>query len=174
MTDSKLKGWAEDHPSSADGPMSKQGTPGTLVGETRGRCCPAQGDGKLLTVLVMTLPFLIRAKYPTPCNIPGSGSCHTRDFLSGTPTRDGFGGQRRRLRVSLGDVIAVVRGTAILAKHAWCGGNFLEVMEQILAKIPSENNKLTYSHGTYLFHYIYQDRFIYLCITLNDPEPSAS
>uniref|UniRef100_F7BS73 AP-3 complex subunit delta-1 n=1 Tax=Monodelphis domestica TaxID=13616 RepID=F7BS73_MONDO len=41
----------------------------------------------------------------------------------------------------------VARGTTILAKHAWCGGNFLEVTEQILAKIPSENNKLTYSHG---------------------------
>jgi len=41
----------------------------------------------------------------------------------------------------------VARGTTILAKNAWCGGNFLEVTEQILAKIPSENNKLTYSHG---------------------------
>lgn len=41
----------------------------------------------------------------------------------------------------------VARGTTILAKHAWCSGNFLEVTEQILAKIPSENNKLTYSHG---------------------------
>ncbi|NXI01412.1 VAMP7 protein, partial [Pachycephala philippinensis] len=59
----------------------------------------------------------------------------------------------------------VARGTTILAKHAWCGGNFLEVTEQILAKIPSENNKLTYSHGNYLFHYICQDRIIYLCIT---------
>ncbi|AWP12427.1 Vesicle-associated membrane protein 7 isoform 2 [Scophthalmus maximus] len=44
----------------------------------------------------------------------------------------------------------VARGTTILAKHAWCGGNFLEVTEQILAKIPSENNKLTYSHGSFL------------------------
>ncbi|XP_032411326.1 vesicle-associated membrane protein 7 isoform X1 [Xiphophorus hellerii] len=59
----------------------------------------------------------------------------------------------------------VARGTTILAKHAWCGGNFLEVTEQILAKIPSENNKLTYSHGSYLFHYICHDRIIYLCIT---------
>ncbi|KAL7979420.1 hypothetical protein Chor_004578 [Crotalus horridus] len=59
----------------------------------------------------------------------------------------------------------VARGSTILAKHAWCGGNFLEVTEQILAKIPSENNKLTYSHGNYLFHYICQDRIIYLCIT---------
>uniref|UniRef100_A0A8C6KFP4 AP-3 complex subunit delta-1 n=1 Tax=Nothobranchius furzeri TaxID=105023 RepID=A0A8C6KFP4_NOTFU len=53
----------------------------------------------------------------------------------------------------------VARGTTILAKHAWCGGNFLEVTEQILAKIPSENNKLTYSHGSeswfVLTHFIF-------------------
>uniref|UniRef100_A0A8D0FAG3 AP-3 complex subunit delta-1 n=1 Tax=Strix occidentalis caurina TaxID=311401 RepID=A0A8D0FAG3_STROC len=50
----------------------------------------------------------------------------------------------------------VARGTTILAKHAWCGGNFLEVTEQILAKIPSENNKLTYSHGKLVS--IHEDR----------------
>lgn len=68
----------------------------------------------------------------------------------------------------------VARGTTILAKHAFCGGNFLEVTEQILAKIPSENNKLTYSHGNYLFHYICQDRIIYLCITDDDFERSKA
>uniref|UniRef100_A0A8C9PX84 Uncharacterized protein n=1 Tax=Spermophilus dauricus TaxID=99837 RepID=A0A8C9PX84_SPEDA len=51
----------------------------------------------------------------------------------------------------------VARGTTILAKHAWCGGNFLEVIEQILAKIPSENNKLIYSHGNYLKPLIFSD-----------------
>ncbi|XP_073216653.1 vesicle-associated membrane protein 7 isoform X8 [Lepidochelys kempii] len=68
----------------------------------------------------------------------------------------------------------VARGTTILAKHAWCGGNFLEVTEQILARIPSENNKLTYSHGNYLFHYICQDRIIYLCITDDNFERSRA
>uniref|UniRef100_A0A8C5WFD2 Vesicle-associated membrane protein 7 n=1 Tax=Leptobrachium leishanense TaxID=445787 RepID=A0A8C5WFD2_9ANUR len=68
----------------------------------------------------------------------------------------------------------VARGTTILANHAWCGGNFLEVTQQILAKIPSENNKLTYSHGSYLFHYICQDRIIYLCITDDDFERSRA
>ncbi|MED6235402.1 Vesicle-associated membrane protein [Ataeniobius toweri] len=68
----------------------------------------------------------------------------------------------------------VARGTTILAKHAWCGGNFLEVTEQILAKIPSENNKLTYSHSSYLFHYICHDRIIYLCITDDDFERSRA
>ncbi|KAM4886244.1 vesicle-associated membrane protein 7 isoform 1-T1 [Sylvia borin] len=78
-------------------------------------------------------------------------------------------------RAAMAILFAVVaRGTTILAKHAWCGGNFLEVTEQILAKIPSENNKLTYSHGNYLFHYICQDRIIYLCITDDDFERSRA
>ncbi|XP_033290028.1 vesicle-associated membrane protein 7-like [Orcinus orca] len=71
-------------------------------------------------------------------------------------------------------LFAVARGTTILAGHAWCGGNFLEVTEQILAKIPSENNKLTYLHGNYLFHYICQDRIVYLCITDDDFERSRA
>lgn len=58
--------------------------------------------------------------------------------------------ERNLQLVAMAILFAVVaRGTTILAKHAWCGGNFLEVTEQILAKIPSENNKLTYSHGRY-------------------------
>uniref|UniRef100_A0A3Q3D447 Vesicle-associated membrane protein 7 n=1 Tax=Hippocampus comes TaxID=109280 RepID=A0A3Q3D447_HIPCM len=57
----------------------------------------------------------------------------------------------------------VARGTTILAKHAWCGGNFLEVTEQILAKIPSENNKLTYSHASVLCVYVFNDILFFLC-----------
>uniref|UniRef100_A0A672KZ55 AP-3 complex subunit delta-1 n=1 Tax=Sinocyclocheilus grahami TaxID=75366 RepID=A0A672KZ55_SINGR len=54
----------------------------------------------------------------------------------------------------------VARGSTVLAKHACFSGNFLEVTEQILAKIPSENNRLTYSHGSYLFHYICHERIV--------------
>lgn len=64
----------------------------------------------------------------------------------------------------------VSRGTAILAKYASCAGNFVEVTEQILSKIPPENGKMTYSHGSYLFHYISEDRLIYMCITDDDFE----
>lgn len=64
----------------------------------------------------------------------------------------------------------VSRGTSILAKYASCAGNFTEVTDQILAKIAPENGKLTYSHGNYLFHYISEDRIIYLCITDDDFE----
>lgn len=64
----------------------------------------------------------------------------------------------------------VARGTTVLAKYASCAGNFTEVTEQILAKIPPDNSKLTYSHGSYLFHYICEDRIVYLCITDDDYE----
>uniref|UniRef100_A0A8C9DFQ4 Uncharacterized protein n=1 Tax=Prolemur simus TaxID=1328070 RepID=A0A8C9DFQ4_PROSS len=56
----------------------------------------------------------------------------------------------------------ILFGATILAKHAWCGGNFLEVTEQILAKIPSENNKLTYSHGNYFLYNYHPEPMIQL------------
>ncbi|KAK3738254.1 hypothetical protein RRG08_039665 [Elysia crispata] len=59
----------------------------------------------------------------------------------------------------------VARGNTVLAKYASCAGNFTEVTEQILSKIPQGNSKLTYSHGSYLFHYVTEDRITYLCIT---------
>ena len=59
----------------------------------------------------------------------------------------------------------IARGSMILTKYAACVGNFSEVTEQILNKIPSENSKLTYSHSNYLFHYIKEDGIVYLCIT---------
>jgi vesicle-associated membrane protein 7 len=44
----------------------------------------------------------------------------------------------------------VARGTTILAQHAGCAGNFIEVTEQVLAKISPETSKLTYSHGRFV------------------------
>ena len=43
----------------------------------------------------------------------------------------------------------VARGQTILAKYASCAGNFTEVVDQVLSKIPPENSKLTYTHGRY-------------------------
>lgn len=68
----------------------------------------------------------------------------------------------------------VARGTTILAKFASCAGNFAEVTEQILSRITPENSKLTYTQGSYLFHYISEDRVIYLCITDDDFERSRA
>lgn len=65
----------------------------------------------------------------------------------------------------------VARGTVVLAKYADCTGNFEEVTEKILAKIPPENDKLTYTKGAYLFHYICEDNIIYMCITDDVSKP---
>ena len=59
----------------------------------------------------------------------------------------------------------ISRGATVLAKNASCAGNFEEVTEQILAKIPPTDGKMTYSQGPYLFHYICEDSIIYMCIT---------
>ncbi|CAB4035943.1 Vesicle-associated membrane 7 [Paramuricea clavata] len=68
----------------------------------------------------------------------------------------------------------VARGTTVLAKHASCAGNFAEVSHQILGRIPPENAKLTYTQSSYLFHYICEDRIIYLCITDDNFERSKA
>lgn len=62
----------------------------------------------------------------------------------------------------------VSRGTTVLAKYAACTGNFDEVTDKILAQIPPQNDKLTYSQGPYLFHYIMENNIIYMCITDDD------
>lgn len=59
----------------------------------------------------------------------------------------------------------ICRGSTVLVKYATCAGNFGEVTEQIIAKIPPHNDKLTYSHGNYLFHYVLENRILYMCIT---------
>ncbi|KAK3923229.1 Vesicle-associated membrane protein 7 [Frankliniella fusca] len=68
----------------------------------------------------------------------------------------------------------IARGTTVLAKYAACAGNFAEVTEIIMAKIPPENSKMTYSHGSYLFHYICENRIIYMCITDDEFERSRA
>ncbi|XP_011681933.1 vesicle-associated membrane protein 7-like isoform X1 [Strongylocentrotus purpuratus] len=68
----------------------------------------------------------------------------------------------------------IARGTTVLANYAACQGNFTEVTEQVLMKIPPQNAKLTYSHGAYLFHYVSDERIIYMCITDDDFERSRA
>lgn len=68
----------------------------------------------------------------------------------------------------------VSHGTSVLAKYARCAGNFSEVTEQIIAKIVPEQPKLTYSHGSYLFHYIFEEGIVYLCITDDDFDRTQS
>lgn len=59
----------------------------------------------------------------------------------------------------------ISRATTVLAKYADCVGNFSEVTDQILALITLDNHKLTYSHGSYLIHYICENKLIFMCIT---------
>lgn len=68
----------------------------------------------------------------------------------------------------------IARSTTVLAKYASCAGNFAEVTETIMAKIPPDNSKMTYSHGSYLFHYICENRIIYMCITDDEFERSRA
>jgi len=68
----------------------------------------------------------------------------------------------------------ISRGSTVLAKYASCAGNFAEVTEQIISKIPPHDNKLTYSHGNYLFHYICESKIIYMCITDDEFERSRA
>jgi len=59
----------------------------------------------------------------------------------------------------------VSRGNTVLAKYADCVGNFTEVTETLISKIQLTNHKLTYTHSSYLFHYVCADKIIYMCIT---------
>lgn len=53
----------------------------------------------------------------------------------------------------------------ILNNYATCDGNFDEVTRKIFANISKVDEKLTYSHGRYLFHWISENKYLYLCIT---------
>lgn len=68
----------------------------------------------------------------------------------------------------------ISRGTTVLVKYATCSGNFSEVTEQIISKIDSNNEKMTYTHGNYLFHYINENGVIYMCITDDEFERSRA
>ncbi|KAJ1519341.1 hypothetical protein ONE63_004638 [Megalurothrips usitatus] len=68
----------------------------------------------------------------------------------------------------------IARGTTILAKFAACAGNFAEVTEIIMAKIAPGDSKMTYSHGSYLFHYVCENNVIYMCITDDEFERSRA
>uniref|UniRef100_A0A8C9TTQ2 Vesicle-associated membrane protein 7 n=1 Tax=Scleropages formosus TaxID=113540 RepID=A0A8C9TTQ2_SCLFO len=69
---------------------------------------------------------------------------------------------------------AVARGRTVLAQHASSAGNFSSVTEKALSKImeQKQHQKLTFSHESFLIHYICQDKIICLCVTDTDPEKS--
>ncbi|KAJ1965273.1 hypothetical protein GGI12_000877 [Dipsacomyces acuminosporus] len=58
----------------------------------------------------------------------------------------------------------VARGPVILAEHSNTTGNFQQVTQAILEKIPPNDSKLTYVYDRYLFHYISEGGIVYLCM----------
>ncbi|KAJ2157213.1 hypothetical protein GGF46_004658 [Coemansia sp. RSA 552] len=66
---------------------------------------------------------------------------------------------------SSGILLALVaRGPTVLAEHSTTNGNFQQVTQAILAKIPPNDSKLTYVYDRFLFHYISTGGTTYLCI----------
>jgi len=68
----------------------------------------------------------------------------------------------------------ISRGSSILTRQASCAGNFAEVTDEVLARISHEDGKMSYSHGSYLFHYICENRIIFMCITEDNFERSKA
>lgn len=62
----------------------------------------------------------------------------------------------------------ITRENTILSRYATCAGNFQQAVDQLLSKVTFDNHKITYSHESFLFHYICEDRIIYLAITEDD------
>ncbi|KAJ1935445.1 hypothetical protein FBU59_005384 [Linderina macrospora] len=66
---------------------------------------------------------------------------------------------------SAGIIYALVaRGPVILAEHSNTTGNFQQITQVILDKIPPNDSKLTYVYDRYLFHYISENGLVYLCM----------
>eukprot|EP00158_Paraphelidium_tribonemae_P009391 Partr_v1_DN28853_c1_g2_i2_m33267 putative Vesicle-associated membrane protein len=60
----------------------------------------------------------------------------------------------------------IARKSTILAEHSLSTGNFAQITQVILDKIPANQpTKLTYVYDNYLFHYIVDERgLVYLCM----------
>ncbi|XP_068627752.1 vesicle-associated membrane protein 7-like [Battus philenor] len=59
----------------------------------------------------------------------------------------------------------IANNKEMIHKHAFCSGNFMDIVSEVLAKIPDKDNKMTYLHGKYLFNYIIENQYVYLCVT---------
>jgi len=58
----------------------------------------------------------------------------------------------------------VARGNTVLAEYASARGNFDQVARKILQKIPTQNNKMSYTHERHIFHYIVESGITFLCM----------
>uniref|UniRef100_K3WXG3 V-SNARE coiled-coil homology domain-containing protein n=1 Tax=Globisporangium ultimum (strain ATCC 200006 / CBS 805.95 / DAOM BR144) TaxID=431595 RepID=K3WXG3_GLOUD len=62
----------------------------------------------------------------------------------------------------------VSREKTVLAEYTASSGNFPTVTRVLLAKIPSNDGRMSYVYDKHIFHYIVEDQIIYLCMTDND------
>eukprot|EP00123_Amoebidium_parasiticum_P019366 comp24750_c0_seq1/m.46871 comp24750_c0_seq1/g.46871 ORF comp24750_c0_seq1/g.46871 comp24750_c0_seq1/m.46871 type:complete len:220 (-) comp24750_c0_seq1:385-1044(-) len=59
----------------------------------------------------------------------------------------------------------VARGTVVLSEYSSQTGNFAQVTDRILEKVPNEDTKLSYQFEKYLFHFIKENGLVFLCMT---------
>lgn len=58
----------------------------------------------------------------------------------------------------------VARGKTVLAEYTFTSGNFPTITRVLLAKIPDQDGKMSYVYDQHVFHYIVEDKIIYLCM----------
>ena len=58
----------------------------------------------------------------------------------------------------------IARESVVLAEHSTSSGNFKQISEHILRRIPPGDGKMTYVYDRYLYHYIAQDGLVFLCL----------
>ncbi|KAK4751068.1 hypothetical protein SAY87_004550 [Trapa incisa] len=60
----------------------------------------------------------------------------------------------------------VARGTVVLVEYTEFAGNFTAVASQCLQKLPSTNNKFTYTCDGHTFNYLVDDGFVYSVVAI--------
>lgn len=58
----------------------------------------------------------------------------------------------------------VARGKTVLAEYTFTSGNFPTITRVLLAKIPDQDGKMSYVYDQHVFHYVVEDKIIYLCM----------
>ncbi|TPX63015.1 hypothetical protein PhCBS80983_g00069 [Powellomyces hirtus] len=58
----------------------------------------------------------------------------------------------------------VARRAIILAEHASTTGNFQQVTQHILERLPEGDSKMTFVYDRYLFHYVTYNNITFLCL----------
>ncbi|KAK2957234.1 putative Vesicle-associated membrane protein 7B [Blattamonas nauphoetae] len=60
---------------------------------------------------------------------------------------------------------SIATGSVVLSEYSSSSGNFGQISRTILQKIPTSNSKMSYIYENYTFHYVIDNRVVYLCLT---------